>query len=137
MNSKIMFPAMDLSFNDEDWINMEGIFIEDEYLYFNSIKKFNKKYLSHILVDSKGSLYEIIGKDDLSKWRKLFPFIKKSRLKLKSLDRKMTLNDIKLYYIKKMKVYDVLDEEYHAHIMDNISKIEKIKTVNDFFKENV
>lgn len=135
MKKRIEFPALDLSFSDKNWINMEGIFFEEDYLYFNSEKKFKQNYLNHILVDSKGGLYQIIGKEDLSRWRKFIPNIKKSKILFKDLKDKMDLENIKKYYIKKIREYDVLDVEFHLYIEELVSRIKKTSTIEEFFKE--
>ncbi|MBK1896677.1 hypothetical protein [Chryseobacterium paridis] len=93
---KPKFPAFDIDYKGSmDYIKEDPLFI-DEFYYSKSNDYFNNEILNHTIIDSNGNTFKIVGKKDLSGIIRFLPFSKKAEYIFEKLEKKYTLEELKL-----------------------------------------
>ena len=134
---EIAFPSLDLTIEDWHGEMINEILLYNKFLYSSSEKDFNEICLNHILVDVKGNTYQIIKKENLSKWRRYIPFIKKGIFIFKKLEGEKSLDEVKTHVINKIKNIKYNDDKNDKFLAEWIKRVEDSKSIKELLIENM
>ena len=123
---KISFPAIDISIDNWNSEDINEVLLFDEYFYNKSNKVFNIYRKDHIIVDSKGCMFKIVGVEKLKSWQNYIPFFIKRKMYFDDCKDKKSLEELRSLILKKMD--DIEDNDFKIEWKNNVIKA---KNFND------
>lgn len=121
--SSPLFPIMDITIEKWSDDNINSILIKDKYFY-SSFNLFDKLIKDHQFVDCNGDIFKVTDLKRLPKWRQFIPFISKGEMVFESLDKRMSLETTKDFFLDKLENYIVNK--------DNLELYNQVKNARSF-----
>ncbi len=129
MSEKMKYPILNISL--KNWnsskLDYSILLLDSNLIYTSNDELFNNYFLNNEYIDSNGKIYEIIGRELPSSWKKAFSFIPyfyKVKLLFKAKEREIQLDELKSYIVKNIKALSYQEEFERKWLKD----IEAAKT---------
>ncbi len=124
---KIKFPTLNLTIKNWNSEDINEVLLFDEYFYNKSNNIFDKYCKNHIIVDSDGNTYKVIGVEKLKFWQNLFPFFIKRKMYFEERKEKKSLNELREYILE--KIYSLPDNSYKKEWIQNLKNAQSYKSL--------
>ncbi len=122
-----VYPCIDLTIDNWDE-NLDSVLICDDVLYLSSRVLFQRAYMHHELIDCKGDIYKVIGKEDSTSLKRFLPFTAKGKVVLMATGKRMTVEELRSFMLHKIDGLAIKDE---PSCIEWIRKIKEAKTVEE------
>jgi len=114
----ISFPAIDISIDNWNSEDINEVLLFDEFFYNKSNKVFDIYCMNHIIVDSKGCMFRIVGVEKLKSWQNYFPFFIKRKMFFDDCKEKKTLEDLRSIILN--KIDQIEDNDFKLQWKNNV-----------------
>lgn len=118
--TKISFPAIDISIDNWNSEDINEVLLFDEYFYNKSNKAFDIYCKDHVIVDSKGCVFKIVGVEKLKSWQNYIPFFIKRKMYFDDCKDNKSLEELRSFILKKLDKIE--DNDFKIEWKNNVIK---------------